>query len=70
MSTPSILVNEGGSLEKKLTSVAEVSFWYIPGGCDYSNAQAIVGYFDDLAFAKEFQRKNEMPPEMAFLTKY
>lgn len=58
----------GASTEKKKTSVASVSFWYIPGGYDYVNAQAVRVYFDDMEKAKKFEKDYDSIPEMAFLT--
>ena len=49
------------------TSVAKVSYWYIPGGCDYVNAQAREAFFDDMDEAKRFEEQNHYPPELALL---
>lgn len=58
-----------GTLVKKSDTRYAVSVWYIPGGCDYVNAQAIVGFWseEEKANAEAFQNKYQHPPELAVL---
>ncbi len=43
-----------------------VSYWYIPGGWDYVNAQACVAFFDSEELARRVAAEYDMVPEMAF----
>lgn len=58
-----------GSLVRKAGTRYAVSLWYIPGGCDYVNARAIVGFWSEehKPEAEAFQKKYEHPGEMAVL---
>lgn len=57
----------GGTFEPQANTATAVSFWHIPGGCDYANATAIVAYFTDGDLAKKFAKDNDAPPTMAVL---
>lgn len=54
--------------ERKSTSTHYVSYWYVPGGCDYSNAFTVKEYYDSEAEALERAAEiGEEPPEMAIV---
>lgn len=59
------IIGAGGTLQQEPTSVAKVSFWHIPGGYDYSNAQVVLAYFSNLEAAERFERRYHDVPEMA-----
>lgn len=51
---------------RNLDTTHVVSWWHIPGGCDYHNATPCIAFFDNKEAAKEFAReKGDYPPEMA-----
>lgn len=58
-----------GTLVRKSDSRYAVNLWYIPGGCDYVNARAIVGFWSEehKAIAETFQQKYQYPGEMALM---
>lgn len=57
----------GGTYQRKPDSVAAVSFWHIPGGCNYDQAHAVKVYFSTHEAANEFAQRNSNPPEMAMV---
>lgn len=67
MATRRIAVDAGATLDRESDSVASVSFWYIPGGCEYDRAEVVEVYFNDMHKAKVFADQNDVPPEMASL---
>jgi hypothetical protein len=56
----------GGTYKRETPTQVRVSYWYVPGGCDYSRATVVVAYFEPEA-AKYFTDKYHDPPEMAFV---
>lgn len=58
-----------GTLVKKSDTRYAVSVWYIPGGCEYDNAQTVVGFWseEEKVNAEAFQKKYEYPPTLAVL---
>jgi hypothetical protein len=57
-----------GATPKRLpTSKVAVSIWHIPGGYDYSRAEARMWYFEDVEAAEKFATWFAMPPEMAMV---
>lgn len=57
----------GGFPEQQDDSTVAVSYWEIPGGCDYSNACVALAYFSNEENAKRFVERYSYPPEMAFI---
>jgi hypothetical protein len=57
----------GGYVDKTSTSTHMVSLWYIPGGCDYSNAEVREFFFDNAYNAELFQKLYDCLPEMAVI---
>lgn len=55
----------GAQYARQPSSVAKVCYWYIPGGCDYVNAQAVEIFFDDLSLAEKLAKRYSDQPEMA-----
>lgn len=55
----------GGSVDKTPSSTHMVSLWYIPGGCDYSNAEIREIFFDNAESAERFHKLYDCLPEMA-----
>ncbi len=47
-------------------SVAVVSYWHIPNGCEYDRAQANRAFFNDPEAARRFAERYSYPPECAF----
>ena len=70
MATPTTAVQAGASLELQPDSKCVVSFWYIPGGCNYDQARVIEAFFADVEAGREFADQNRYPPEMAQFTLY
>jgi hypothetical protein len=60
-------INHGGTYKRQPDTTHAVSYWHIPGGCDYINALAVDMYFSNEAKAVEFTEKHRNPPEMAIL---
>jgi len=60
----------GGTLEPSVETTHAVSYWYIPGGWDYQNAEVLIRYFPNQELAEKFVKKYENPPEMAFSYKF
>lgn len=44
-----------------------VSYWYVPGGYDYSNAVIVEKLFETQQEAEEFVLEYRNPPEMAMI---
>lgn len=57
----------GGYVDKTPASTHMVSLWYIPGGCDYSNAEVREIFFDNADGAERFQKLYDCLPEMAMV---
>ena len=57
--------NLEGSLERTARTTHYVSMWYIPGGCDYTNAKPAVLFFNKEETAKAFAAKWSAHPELA-----
>ena len=57
----------GGLPTRQKDTTHVVSFWHIPGGCDYSNAEVFYAYFSEEEKARAFAKKYENIPEMANL---
>lgn len=52
--------------ERTATSQFVVSWWNIPGGCNYHDAAPVCAFVDTEEEAKKLVRQmGEMPPEMA-----
>ena len=54
--------SSGGHMTRQTDTTHVASFWYIPGGCDYSNATTCYAYFSDEEKAKAFVKKFENIP--------
>jgi len=64
------VISFGGTTQPEADTKFVVSYWYIPGGYNYVNAEARVAYFADEAAATKFEKEYEYPPEMAFTYEY
>lgn len=53
----------GGSFTREPKHTHMVSFWYIPGACDYANAQIAEAFFDNYDSANTFLQSINAPPE-------
>ncbi len=59
------ITTSGGHPQRQDNTSHVVSFWHIPGGCDYSNAEVHLAYFSNEQQAKVFENKYAAMPEMA-----
>lgn len=60
-------LSQYGTAVPENDSVCYVSYWHIPGGCDYVNAIVMKRYFSDKEFAEKLADKYSYPPQMAFV---
>jgi hypothetical protein len=51
--------------KKENETDVRVTYWHIPGGCDYENAKLKECWFDDKENATKFCKRYEAPPAMA-----
>ncbi len=63
-------ISAGATHKRTIDSVAYVSEWVIPGGCDYDLAYTVNGFFDDIEKAKAYADANEAPSKMACLIEF
>ncbi len=65
MSMINTITEYGGSTKASSELPVKVSYWHIPGGTDYTNAQVRHAYFPDVEKAEKFCKDFDPPPEMA-----
>ena len=67
MSVRSRIEAAGGSLIRQPDSKWVISVWYIPGGYDYTNAKAVVGFFPNELYdvVSALEEEWDCMPEMA-----
>ena len=67
MSVRSRIEASGGSLIRQPDSQWVISVWYIPGGYDYTNAEAVVGFFPNELYdvVSALEEEWDCMPEMA-----
>lgn len=66
-----IPISHGGNDTPNSDTKFVVSWWHIPGGCQYDHAMALEAFFPDQVSADSFCREvGTMPPEMAIVIPY
>lgn len=66
MTTMEYVFGAGGSMQETDETTHCVSYWHIPGGSNYANANVVVVFFDSEQGAEAFARQiGTYPPEMA-----
>lgn len=62
-----VTLSDLGSIKRQPDSVCKISYWHVPGGCDYAHAYMREEFFADLEVAQKVEDKYHYPPVMAML---